>query len=270
MNSDDYKFIRDHLKALSGIELGDDRQFLVETRLSSLVTTHGLRSIDDLVVKLRAEPSPFWNDQLLRALTTNETLFFRDKTPFEYLKDRILPALVKARAGTRIRIWSAACSTGQEPYSVAMTILEHFPELREGRVEIVATDLSTQALTKAKAGTYSDFEIQRGLEPGMRDKYFRKDGANWTIADSVKNLVVFRELNLVKPPYDCGIFDVIFCRNVIIYFDVQTKRLVLDGMHKALAHDGYLFLGGAETTLGITAQFGKVEGCEQAHVKRQG
>ena len=189
-------------------------------------------------------------------MTTNETFFFRDKIPFDHLRDTVLPALTQARAGRKsIRIWSAASSTGQEPYSIAMCLKEKAAQLAGWRIEIVATDLSQEVLEKSKAGIYSQFEVQRGLPIQLLVKYFTQTGELWQINADIRGMVQHRQLNLLQDFSHLGKFDVIFCRNVLIYFDQETKVASSSGWASCVEPDGVLMLGAAESVVGITDAF---------------
>src|SRR5216683_5307606 len=218
----DYEFLRKLLKERSGLDLSSDKQYLVESRLTPLARRVGLSDIAELVTKIRSG-SEALTSEVVEAMTTNETLFFRDKIPFDHLRDAILPALVQARASRRsLRIWCAASSTGQEPYSIAMCVKE-FAGLSGWRVEIVATDLSQEVLEKSRAGIFSQFEVQRGLPIQMLVKYFKQTGEFWQINPDIRAMVQHRPLYLLHDFAQLGVFDVIFCRNVLIYFDQETK-----------------------------------------------
>ena len=250
----DYEFLRRFLKERSGLDLSSDKQYLVESRLIPLARKAGLPGIGELVQKLRGGAEPL-TSEVVEAMTTNETFFFRDKIPFDHLKEAILPALVQARASRRaLRIWCAASSTGQEPYSIAMCVKE-FAALAGWRVEIVATDLSQEVLEKSKAGIYSQFEVQRGLPIAFLVKYFTQIGDTWQIAPEIRAMVQFRPLNLLADFTHLGTFDVVFCRNVLIYFDQETKTAVLDRIARVIESDGFLVLGAAETVVGLTESF---------------
>ena len=193
---------------------------------------------------------------VVEAMTTNETFFFRDKVPFDHLRDTILPGLIQARAARKsLRIWSAASSTGQEPYSIAMCLKEKGASLAGWRIEIVATDLSQEVLEKSKAGVYSQFEVQRGLPIQLLVKYFTQSGDIWQLNADVRSMMQFRQLNLLQDFSHLGAFDVIFCRNVLIYFDQDTKAVIFDRLAKSLEADGTLLLGAAESVVGITDAF---------------
>ena len=199
--------------------------------------------------------------EITEAMTTNESFFFRDNKPFDLFKDSVLPQLLESRASRKkIRIWCAAASTGQEPYSLAIILKELSVKLAGWNIEIVGTDLSQKVLDKAKMGLFSQFEVQRGLPIQMLIKYFNQVGELWQISEEIRNMVSFRKFNLLDPYTLLGSFDVIFCRNVLIYFDQPTKTEVLEKMRKLLPNDGTLFLGAAETVLGITDKFKPVQG----------
>ena len=250
----DYEFLRKLLKERSGLDLSSDKQYLVESRLIPLSRRAGLPGIPELVAKIKSG-SDALTSEVVEAMTTNETFFYRDKIPFDHLRETILPALLQARAARRaLRIWCAASSTGQEPYSVAMCVKE-FSALTGWRVEIIATDLSQEVLEKSKAGLYSQFEVQRGLPIQLLVKYFRQVGELWQINPDVRAMVQHWQLNLLQDFSHLGSFDVIFCRNVLIYFDQETKASIFDRLAKMVEHDGVLLLGAAESVVGITDAF---------------
>jgi chemotaxis protein methyltransferase CheR len=252
----EYDFLRKSLRERSGLVLSADKQYLVESRLLPIARKAGLGSLGDLVAALRRGDGECLMTMVVEAMTTNETLFFRDKLPFDNFRTAVLPALLAARRAARfIRIWSAASSTGQEPYSLAMTIKELEDTLAGWRFEIVATDLAGGVLEKAQAGIYSQFEVQRGLPIQLLIKYFSKVGDMWQIAPELRAMVKFRQLNLLTDFSSLGSFDLIFCRNVLIYFDQETKTSVLNRLGRVTAADGYLVLGAAETVVGLTESF---------------
>ena len=256
MTSDGFDYLRALLKERSGLVLAPEKQYLAESRLLPLVRRHGMETLDELVATLKARSAPALVSEVVDAMTTNETLFFRDKVPFEHLRDVILPSLIAARAREkRIRIWCAAASTGQEPYSIAMTVKEMGAVLADYRVEIVATDLVGDVLERAKAGTYSQFEVQRGLPIQMLMKYFTQTGETWQIAPELQRMVHFRTLNLLNDFSPLGRFDLVFCRNVLIYFDQPCKIRVLERLAQQMPDDGFLVLGAAETVVGLTEAF---------------
>ncbi|WP_047309835.1 CheR family methyltransferase, partial [Rhodopseudomonas palustris] len=214
----DYEYLQKLLKDRSGLVLSADKKYLLESRLLPLARKAGVPGITDLVQKMKAGSDSLIND-VVEAMTTNETFFFRDKTPFDHFKDSVIPELIKARAGRKsLRIWCAASSTGQEPYSLAMLLKEKAAELAGWRIEIIATDLSPEVLEKCKAGLYTQFEVQRGLPIQLLVKYFKQVGTMWQLNADVRSMVQFRQFNLLQDFTALGKFDVIFCRNVLIYF----------------------------------------------------
>ncbi len=254
MTPSDYEFLRRLLKERSGLDLSADKQYLVESRLIPLARRAGLPGIAELVARIKTGAEAVTSD-VVEAMTTNETFFFRDKIPFDHLREAILPALVQARASRRsLRIWCAASSTGQEPYSIAMCVKE-FAALSGWRVEIVATDLSQEVLEKSRAGLYSQFEVQRGLPIQMLVKYFAQTGELWQLNADIRAMVQHRQLNLLQDFSHLGTFDVIFCRNVLIYFDQETKIGIFDRLSRMLEPDGVLALGAAESVVGISDAF---------------
>jgi chemotaxis protein methyltransferase CheR len=246
------KFLRDH----SGLDLSADKQYLIESRLLPLARKAGISGIGELVQKLQGAGSGALVTSVVEAMTTNETFFFRDKVPFDHFRDTIMPEIIKARAGRRsVRIWCAAGSTGQEPYSLAMSLKEMGAALTGWRVEIIATDLSQEVLEKAKAGIYSQFEVQRGLPIQMLMKYFKQIGETWQINPELRAMIQHRQLNLLHDFAQLGTFDVIFCRNVLIYFDQDTKINIFNRLARQIEGDGFLVLGAAETVVGLTDTF---------------
>ncbi|SON57086.1 Chemotaxis protein methyltransferase [Hartmannibacter diazotrophicus] len=256
MTPAEFDFLRQFLKIRSGLVLSNEKQYLVESRLLPVARKAGLASIALLIGKLRDPREQKLADEVVEAMTTNESFFFRDKTPFDHLKDVMLPAMLEKRATQRkIRIWCAAASTGQEPYSIAMCLKEMGARLSGWRIEIIGTDISNDVLDRAKAGTYSQFEVQRGLPIQMLLKYFTQRGDTWEISSSLKQMVQWRKLNLLDNFSTLGTFDIVFCRNVLIYFDQPTKVDVLNRISKMVTPDGYLVLGAAETVVGLTDAF---------------
>lgn len=258
MNSTDFEFLRDFLYQRSGLALTPDKSYLLESRLAPIARKAELASLTDLVAQLRQRPDEALTIQIVEAMTTNETLFFRDRWPFERFTAMILPTLMEQnRATRRIRIWCAACSSGQEPYSLAMLLSEASAKLAGWSVEITATDISEDMLARCHKGWYSTFEVQRGLPADLQKKYFTKEGDGWVISEKIRQMVKFRNFNLLQDPASIGLhgLDLIFCRNVLIYFDEATRRKVFAGMAKAMKSNGYLCLGGAETVIGISDAF---------------
>jgi len=251
----DYEYLRKFLKDNSGLDLSPDKQYLIESRLLPIARKAGLPGIAELVLKLKSGWSPIAT-QVIEAMTTNETFFFRDKVPFDHFRDVVIPEILQARASRRaIRIWCAAGSTGQEPYSLAMCLKEMGAALAGWRVEILATDLSVEVIEKSKAGLYSQFEVQRGLPIQMLVKYFKQIGELWQINADLRAMIQHRQLNLLHDFSQLGVFDVIFCRNVLIYFDQDTKIDIFRRLARAAEKDGFLALGAAETVVGLTDVF---------------
>ncbi|MBV9260133.1 MAG: protein-glutamate O-methyltransferase [Pseudolabrys sp.] len=254
MNPLDYDYLRKLLREQSGLVLAPDKQYLAESRLLPLVRKYAMAGLGDLIARVKAAPHSAIAIAVVEAMTTNETFFFRDKMPFDHFKDFVLPRLLMARAKERkLRIWCNACSTGQEPYSLAMILDEK--RLDDWKIDIVATDISNDVLARAKAGLYSQFEVQRGLPIQLLVKYFTQVREQWQIAPHLRTLVSFKNFNLLNDFAPLGQFDVVFCRNVLIYFDQDNKSAVLNRLARALAPDGYLVLGAAETVVGLTDVF---------------
>jgi len=252
----DYDFLRKCLKERSGLVLSADKQYLVESRLLPVARKAALATLGELVSMLRGAHDPALMTAVVEAMTTNESFFFRDKAPFEHFRATIMPALIEARRAARsIRIWCAAASTGQEPYSLAMCLKEIEREILGWRIEMVATDLSGEVLEKARQGIYSQFEVQRGLPIQLLVKHFTRSGEFWQIAPELRAMVRYRQLNLLADFSQLGTFDIVFCRNVLIYFDAETKTDVLNRIARITAPDGYLVLGAAETVVGLTDRF---------------
>jgi chemotaxis protein methyltransferase CheR len=252
----DYEFLRKLLKERSGLDLSPDKQYLVESRLVPLARRIGLPGITDLVQKIKAGSAEALTADVVEAMTTNETFFFRDKIPFDHLRETMLPALLQARAGRRaLRIWCAASSTGQEPYSIAMCLKEFGAPLAGWRIEILATDLSQGVLEKSKSGLFSQFEVQRGLPIQLLVKHFTQVGELWQLNADIRAMVQHRQLNLLHDFGHLGTFDVIFCRNVLIYFDQDTKSGIFERLAKVVEPDGFMALGAAESVVGISDAF---------------
>jgi chemotaxis protein methyltransferase CheR len=256
MTPHDYEYLRRLLKTRSGLVLSADKHYLIESRLLPVARKAGLFNLTGLVGKLRGPNTEALTVEVVEAMTTNESFFFRDKVPFDHFRETVMPALLAARASSRrIRIWCAAASTGQEPYSLALSLKEMGKDLRGWRIEIVATDLSTEVLEKARSGMYSQFEVQRGLPVLMLIKYFAQVGEMWQIAPEIRGMVKYLPVNLLHDFSSLGRFDVVFCRNVLIYFDQATKINVLERIADVTDRDSFLVLGGAETVVGLTDRF---------------
>lgn len=255
MKRGEYAYFQALLKERSGLNLGEDNRSLLDARLRPLLKEFGLTTLSELAATSIRPEAEYLRSRIAQAVTVQESYFFRDKAPFEYFAETILPALIAARHATRhIRIWCAASATGQEPYSLAMLMAEHAAELDGYTVEIYATDYAKDALAKARKGLYSQFEVQRGLPVSLLVKYFDKREKGWELKHDVRAMVKFSENNLLREVPGRG-FDTIFCRNVLIYFDEPTKRKVLARLVGALASDGWLVLGAAETTTGLCNDF---------------
>ena len=256
MNPAEYDYLRQFLKSRSGLVLSNEKQYLIESRLLPVARKAGLQSIAALVAKLKEPRETALAEAVVEAMTTNESFFYRDKTPFEHFTQMMMPEMLKARASSKkIRIWCAAASTGQEPYTLAMCLKEMERQLVGWRVEILGTDISNEVLERARAGTYTQFEVQRGLPIQLLLKYFTQQGESWTIAPELRAMVQWRKFNLLDSFSSFGQFDIVFCRNVLIYFDQATKVDILGRISKILAPDGYLVLGAAETVVGLTDAF---------------
>jgi chemotaxis protein methyltransferase CheR len=255
LRPDDFDFLARLLKERSSLVITPDKSYLLESRLMPLARTRNLKGLEDIVQKLKTRDESLARD-VTEAMTTNESFFFRDTKPFDQFRQIILPAMLEARASKKtIRIWSAACSSGQEAYSLAMILRDEAARLSGWHIDIIGTDISVEMLEKAKAGLYSQFEVQRGLPIQFLIKYFKKKDESWQIDSSLRGMVQFREFNLLHDLRSLGHFDIVFCRNVLIYFDQPTKAKVLDGISHSMPEDGYLYLGGAETVLGISDRF---------------
>jgi len=252
-----FNFVRDLVRAESAIVLETGKEYLVESRLVALARDGGYRDVDAYVEDLALRRNPVALNQVVEALTTNETSWFRDSDPFTALRQTVFPELAKARPQRQIRIWAAACSSGQEPYSILMTA-QDTPELAGWKVEMIASDLSQEMVDRARRGEYSQLEVNRGLPATTLVKHFERAGVNWRINPALAAQVQFRQLNLVRPFPPMGRFDVVFLRNVLIYFDLETKRDILRRVRQVMAPDGHLFLGAAEMTMGVDESWERV------------
>lgn len=253
INPDNFKFIQEFARDTAAIVLEPGKEYLVETRLTPLAKQAGFNTLDEFVTQLRTNRSAtLFHEQVIDAMTTNETSFFRDFHPFEALRTHILPRIIEQRASARrLTIWSAASSTGQEAYTIAMVLAEHFPQLKDWQVSILGTDLSPTVLAQARQGVYSQLEVNRGLPAAMLLKYFNKVDAKWAIKDELRKRTEFRQMNLFKPWPILPMFDLVFIRNVMIYFDIETKKSILKRIRQCLHPHGMLFLGTSETTLNL-------------------
>jgi chemotaxis protein methyltransferase CheR len=256
LSSASFEYVRTLLRQRSGHFLEDDKAYLVETRLLALARRHGFLSVEELVLRLRKEAKERLLDEVVEAMAINETFFFRDGRPFEVLRQAVLPELIQRRAASRrLNIWSAACSSGQEPYSVAILLRHHFPTLSGWTIRLVASDLSTRMLERARQGRYSDLEVSRGLSSDLRHRYFHKRADGWHIRDDIRRMVEFRPINLGSAWPHLPPLDLVLMRNVLIYFDLPTRQQVLARLRRAMQPNGYLMLGGAETTHNLDDNF---------------
>jgi chemotaxis protein methyltransferase CheR len=249
------------LKARSGLTIGQDKVYLLETRLTVMMRRENLSDLNTLAERLARPGSENLVREMVEAMTTNESFFFRDDKPFQHFRTQALPRLIAARPpGSGLRIWSAASSTGQEAYSLAMILAESKALLGDRKIEIIGTDIAREPLTRARNGQYTQFEVQRGLPVQYLMKYFKKEDPHWQIAPAIRQMAQFREFNLLGDLRPLGRFDIVFCRNVLIYFDQPTKTRVLEAIASVMPADGMLYLGGAETVLGITGRFAPLTG----------
>jgi chemotaxis protein methyltransferase CheR len=256
ISKQDFDYVRSIVRKCSALVLNPGKEYLVESRLHILARREGVSSTEDLLKQLRADPYGSLHRKVNEVMITGESTFFRDVRPFETLKRVILPDLLARRASERsLNIWCAASSGGQEPYSVAMLLRECAQSLAGWNIRFIASDFSIELLTKARQGRYTQMEINRGLPASLLVKYFRQSGSDWQIAAEIQNMVEFQDINLVKswPRLPC--MDVVFMRNVLIYFDLETRRMVLSRVRHLLKPDGYLFLGSSETILGLEDAF---------------
>lgn len=256
ISKSDFNYVRDLVRRHSAISLEPDKAYLIETRLAPLARQTGFDSLQALIASLRTNPGADLRDRVIEAMFTHETSFFRDGHPFEILKSMILPSLLAKRPlGQNLTIWCAACSSGQEPFSVAMLAREHFPDLARGRLRTIATDLSESILARAREGLYTQTEINRGLPPALLARYFDKQGSCWRLKLEIRRMVDFQRSNLAEEWPNLPSPDIIFMRNVLIYFDQETKKSILSKIRKTLKPDGYLILGSSETTLNLDPTF---------------
>lgn len=255
MKTGDYEFIAQLVKERSGLVLQTGKEYLLESRLLPVARNNGMETLEQLVSAMRVATGEGLRVAVNEAMTTNESFFFRDKTPFDVFKNTMLPPLLESRASIKsLRIWCAAASSGQEPYSLAM-IIKDIPELANWRVEILGTDISNAILEKAKSGMYSQFEVQRGLPVNLLMKYFKQNGEFWQIDSSIRSMVTYKNFNLLDDFKSLGRFDIVFCRNVLIYFDSETKGKVMDKIAQVLSPDGYMILGSAESVFGLSDKY---------------
>jgi chemotaxis protein methyltransferase CheR len=257
----DFEFISTLIKGRSGLVLTPDKSYLLESRLMPVARKHGMKGLDELINAMRTRKEEALYVEVTEAMTTNESFFFRDIKPFDLLRDEVLPPILEKRASQKhLRIWCAAASSGQEPFSIAIVLKELAAKTAGWKLDILGTDISRDILKKAQAGQYSQFEVQRGMPITLLLKYFDKKDETWQIKEDVRKMVQFKYWNLLDDLKGLGGFDIVFCRNVLIYFDAETKGRVLESISKLMPEDGMLFLGGAETVLGVTDRFKPVPG----------
>ncbi|TCS61674.1 CheR family methyltransferase [Varunaivibrio sulfuroxidans] len=261
MTPADFDFISTLLKGRSGLVLTPDKSYLLESRLMPVARKNSLSSLEELVSAIRTRKDEALIVQVTEAMTTNESFFFRDIKPFDLLRDVVLPPFLESRASRKsLRVWCAAASSGQEPYSIAIVLKELGARLANWKIDIVGTDISHDILNKAKDGLYTQFEVQRGLPIQLLLKYFEKKDESWQIKPELRKMITYKYFNLLEDPAGLGKFDIVFCRNVLIYFDAPTKTKVLDSIARLMPKDGMLFLGGAETVLGVSDKFKPLAG----------
>ncbi len=260
IGKEDFDFVRDLIKVKSGIVLEPGKEYLVDARLSALARQQKIESVAALVARLRASSIDPLHRLAVEAMTTNETSFFRDHHPFNALRTSVIPALLNARASSKtLNIWCGASSTGQEPYTIAMTLFEAMPKIADWKINFTATDISSEMIARSRAGKYNQIEINRGLPAAMLVKYFDKRGLEWQVKEPLRKLVAFKEMNLLATWPAFPPMDIVFLRNVLIYFDADAKRAILGKIRQVLKPDGYLFLGCAETTLCLDDAFERMQ-----------
>jgi chemotaxis protein methyltransferase CheR len=256
MNRDDFAFLARLVKERSGVVVTAEKSYLLESRLQPVAVKHGHASVAAMAAALRRGNDAAFVRDVIEAMTTNESFFFRDIKPFEQFRSIVLPELLRARAAIRrLRIWSAACAAGQEPYSLAMILADEAQRLAGWQVTVLASDLSSEMVARAAAGSYSQFEVGRGLPLKYLVRYFDPDRERWQLKPTLRRTVQFRVINLLDELGALGRFDAIFCRNVLLYFDAPTKASILERLAAMLPSDGFLCLGGSETTLGVSERF---------------
>lgn len=259
LTSQDFEFVCKFIRDQSGIILEHGKEYLVESRLGLLAQREGMSGIEELLNHLRKDSTVNLKQKIMEAMTTNETSFFRDFAPFEALKSEIFPKLMESRkAEKRLNMWCGACSSGQEPYSVLMLLGEYFPSLMDWNLQFVASDISRQMLDRTREGKFGQLEVNRGMPAAMLVKYFKKAAADWQIRDDLRKKLSLVEINLIRDWPILPVFDIIFLRNVLIYFDVEAKKSIFAKLRRHLKPDGYLFLGAAETTFGLDDNFERI------------
>lgn len=270
LRADEFEFIAGFLKQRSGLSLTQDKMYLVESRLQPIARAQGCKDLSELITRIRTNvASASVQTEVTEAMTTNESSFFRDTKPFEHFIKLVIPALRAANPGmTNLRVWSAACSTGQEAYSLAIAFKEEESKLPNLRCDILGTDIADKVIERAQKAQYSQFEVQRGLPIQLLIKYFKQlPENNWELHEPVRKMATFKNVNLLAPFTGLGPFEIVFCRNVLIYFDDKTKADVMNRLADVLVTGGYLYLGSAESTLGLSSRYKPVEGANGLFVK---
>ncbi len=262
ISPEEIKILSKYIKDVSGIHLDESKAYLLETRLNNILEKTGCNSHGELCEKAEQDATKAIEKSIVDAITTNETLFFRDDSPFELLQYKILPDLIDRRSSNTngsgqipLRIWSAACSTGQEVYSISIVLKELLPDSHQYKFKLLGTDISDAAISQASYGTYNKFEIERGLSRDKLQKYFTSNSESWKIKDEIRAMATFQKLNLIQPFKAIGKFDIIFCRNVAIYFSLEDRKALFNRIANALAEDGYLIIGSTESLTGVCQKF---------------
>jgi len=265
VTGEDIKVISRLVDDLCGIVLDETKGYLIKSRLTRIAEETGCTTFSELYYKVRYAHDKTLQTKIIDAITTNETLFFRDTTPFEAMRHKVIPDLIDEKAGTayprRLRIWSAACSTGQEPYSMVMVLHELLPDAVKWDIQITATDISDAAIRQASLGRYNEMEISRGMQPQLLAKYFNREPNGWKVKDEVRGLVAFRRINLLEPFVGLGPFDIVFCRNVAIYFSPEARRSLFLRLADTLTPSGYLFVGSSESLTDLGPRFTPHQHC---------
>jgi chemotaxis protein methyltransferase CheR len=261
ISTEEIKLINRYIYEISGIHLDESKKYLLETRLSAIAEEHGCLTFQDFYKKSKADATKVIERKIIDAISTNETLFFRDSGPFELLQHKIFPELIDARSSksplmkTSLKIWSAASSTGQELYSVAIVLQELLRDLSKYNIKLFGTDISDAAVAQASSGKYNKFEIERGLTRDKLTKYFTMSGQTWKVNDQLRAMVNFRKFNLMQPFIGLGKFDIVLCRNVAIYFTLEDRKKLFNKIADILEPDGYLVIGSTESLTGICPKF---------------
>jgi chemotaxis protein methyltransferase CheR len=270
LSAENFALVAQLLRDECGLVLEPGKEYLVRSRLAPVAQRHEAASVDRLIDRLRGAAINGLVAEIVEAMVTTETSFFRDIHPFESLKKSVVPELIQRRAAARqINIWCAASSSGQEPYSIAILLREYFPELSNWQIKFLATDVSHDMLARSRAGRYSQLEVNRGLPTPLLLKWFRQEGGHWQIDERLRSTVTFSYMNLIQPWPAMPLWDLVLLRNVMIYFDSDLKRLILDRLARVLSRDGYLLLGGAETTLNLNDSFTRREALKSGFYQRE-